>query len=93
MVAHIMAFIGAMTILATWSIMDHVDLKNDIAHMATASWFIMNSFWMASEWNPMLKEVATLFMYFGMFLVVAMALFDGDALAYFRRFRSYYRKK
>lgn len=84
--AHVLAAIGVLLSSRIWINGDD-DPAVEAAHLATSCWFIMNSCWMMSESTPAWKEAANLFMCGGAVFMVATAIIDRDALAYFRRLR------
>ena len=83
--AHVLGAIGGVLAWRIWMMIEDDPIVQG-SHMATMSWFMMNFFWMASEWTPAYKELANVFMAFGSFMVIIVAVMEKDALAYFRRF-------
>lgn len=64
------------------------DLKSKLPFFATASWNMMNIFWMLGEQKVVAaREWSLLMMSTGIVSLVMMAVFDKSLIAYFRRFR------
>ena len=63
-------------------------IRSGLPFFATASWNMMNIFWMLDEQKVVVaREWSLLMMSTGIVSLVAMAIFDKNLIAYFRRFR------